>query len=47
MPKEEVVIRKEAAQEQRVVEDTIRRERIEVDREGDIDRREEDLRDRI
>ena len=31
VPKEEVVIRKEAVQEERVVEDTVRRERIEVD----------------
>jgi uncharacterized protein (TIGR02271 family) len=31
VPKEEVVIRKEATQEERVVEDTVRKERIDVD----------------
>ena len=34
VPKEEVVIRKEAVQEERVVEDTVRKERIDVDQQG-------------
>ena len=47
VPKEELVIKKEAVQEARVVEDTVRRERVEVNRDTDrVERREEDLRDR-
>ena len=34
VPKEEVVIRKEAVQEERVVEDTVRKERVDVDEQG-------------
>ncbi len=34
VPKEEVVIRKEATQEERVVEDAVRKERIEVEEHG-------------
>ena len=34
VPKEELVIRKEAVQEERVLDDTVRKERIEVDEQG-------------
>ena len=40
VPKEELVIKKHQVQGEQVVEDEVRRERVEVNRTGDVDLRE-------